>query len=194
MNMTNLQEEMFHPQNRLEWREWLQDYHDKKSSIWLIYSKKKANMLRLTWSEAVDEALCFGWIDSKSKPIDNDRYMQFFSRRKPNSVWSKINKAKVQRLTEEGLMTRAGLDVVEHAKRNGSWAALDEIEELIIPEDLQVELRKRPAALSYFLSLSRSDKRNILQWVVLAKKAETRSNRITQIVDCGDLNMKPNQF
>jgi uncharacterized protein YdeI (YjbR/CyaY-like superfamily) len=185
---------MFHPQNRLEWREWLQDYHDKKSSIWLIYSKKKANMLRLTWSEAVDEALCFGWIDSKSKPIDNDRYMQFFSRRKPNSVWSKINKAKVQRLTEEGLMTRAGLDVVEHAKRKGSWAALDEIEELIIPEDLQVELRKRPAALSYFLSLSRSDKRNILQWVVVAKKAETRSNRITQIVDCGDLNMKPNQF
>jgi uncharacterized protein YdeI (YjbR/CyaY-like superfamily) len=194
MNRTDLQEEMFHPQNRLEWREWLQEHHDKKSSIWLIYHKKKANTLRITWSEAVDEALCFGWIDSKSKPIDNDRYMQFFSRRKPNSVWSKINKAKVQRLTEEGLMTRAGLDVVAHAKRNGSWTALDEIEELIIPEDLQEEFRKRPVALSYFLSLSRSDKRNILQWVVLAKKAETRSNRITRIVDCGDLNMKPNQF
>jgi uncharacterized protein YdeI (YjbR/CyaY-like superfamily) len=101
--------ETFYPKGRQEWREWLQINHDKKQSVWLIYYKKKSKIPTVTYSEAVDEALCFGWIDSKSKPLDNEKFMQFFSKRKANSDWSRVNKEKIERLTSEGLMTKAGL-------------------------------------------------------------------------------------
>ena len=186
--------EKFYPKSRQEWREWLQDNHDKKQSVWLIYYKKKSNIPTVIYSEAVDEALCFGWIDSKSKPIDELKHMQFFSRRKPNSVWSRVNKEKIERLTNEGLMTEAGYEIIEIAKQNGSWTILDEAEALIIPDDLDKELQKRKNAKEYFLSLSRSDKRNILQWLVLAKRQETREKRIAEIVELADKNQKPKQF
>ena len=186
--------EIFYPKSRQGWREWLQENHHKKQSVWLIYYKKKSNIPTVTYSEAVDEALCFGWIDSKSKPIDNEKFMQFFSRRKENSVWSKVNKQKIERLTRDGLMTEAGLAIVEKAKQNGSWTILDEAEAVIIPADLEKGFQKRPNAKKYFLSLSRSDKRNILQWLVLAKRQETREKRITEIVELADKNQKPKQF
>ena len=186
--------EKFYPKSRQEWREWLQDNHDKKQSVWLIYYKKKSNIPTVIYSEAVDEALCFGWIDSKSKPIDEHKFMQFFSRRKPNSVWSRVNKEKIERLTNEGLMTKAGYEIIEIAKQNGSWTILDEAEALIIPDDLDKELQKRKNAKEYFLSLSRSDKRNILQWLVLAKRQETREKRIAEIIELADKNQKPKQF
>ena len=186
--------EKFYPKSRQEWREWLQDNHDKKQSVWLIYYKKKSNIPTVIYSEAVDEALCFGWIDSKSKPIDELKHMQFFSRRKPNSVWSRVNKEKIERLTNEGLMTEAGYEIIEIAKQNGSWTILDEAEALVIPDDLDKEFQKRKNAKEYFLSLSRSDKRNILQWLVLAKRQETRDKRIAEIVELADKNQKPKQF
>lgn len=186
--------ETFYPKSRQEWREWLQDNHDEKQSVWLIYYKKKSNIPTVTYSEAVDEALCFGWIDSKSKPLDEHKFMQFFSRRKENSVWSKVNKEKIERLTREGLMTKAGFEIIEKAKQNGSWTILDEAEALIIPADLEHEFEVRPNAKQYFLSLSRSDKRNILQWLTLAKRQETRQKRITEIVELATQNLKPQQF
>jgi len=186
--------ETFYPKSRQEWREWLQENHDKKQSIWLIIYKKKSNIPTIIYSEAVDDALCFGWIDSKAKPLNNEKYMQFFSRRKSNSVWSKVNKEKVQRLIDEKLMNHAGYNVIEIAKQNGSWTILDEAEALIIPKDLEDEFKKRPNAKTYFLGLSRSDKRNILQWLVLAKRQETRQKRITEIVILADQNLKPKQF
>jgi uncharacterized protein YdeI (YjbR/CyaY-like superfamily) len=186
--------ETFYPKSRKEWREWLQENHDKKQSIWLIYYKKKSNVPTVIYSEAVDEALCFGWIDSKAKPIDEHSFMQFFSKRKEKSVWSKINKEKIERLTEEGLMTKAGFEIIEIAKQNGSWTILDEAEALIIPDDLEIEFQKRPNAKDYFLSLSRSDKRNILQWLILAKRQETREKRIKEIVELAELKQKPKQF
>ena len=186
--------ETFYPRSRQEWREWLQVNHDKKKSVWLIYYKKKSNTPTVLYSEAVDEALCFGWIDSKAKPIDEHTFMQFFSRRKEKSVWSKINKEKIERLIEQGLMTLAGFDIIEKAKKNGSWTILDEAEALIIPDDLEKEFQKSPNAKQYFLSLSRSDKRNILQWLVLAKREETREKRITEIVELASMNKKPKQF
>ena len=186
--------ETFYPRSRQEWRDWLQDNHAKKQSVWLIYYKKKSNVSTILYSDAVDEALCFGWIDSKSKPIDEHKFMQFFSKRKEKSVWSKVNKEKIERLTEEGLMTNAGYEIIEKAKLNGSWNILDEAEALHIPEDLEGEFDKRPNAKLYFLSLSRSDKRNILQWLILAKRQETREKRITEIVELADKNQKPKQF
>ena len=186
--------ETFYPGSRQEWRQWLQDNHDKKESVWLIYYKKKSNIPTVIYSEAVDEALCFGWIDSKAKPLDEEKFMQFLCRRKDNSVWSKVNKEKIERLTREGLMTKAGFDTIEKAKQNGSWTILDEAEALIIPADLENEFQKRTNAKAYFLSLSRSDKRNILQWLVLAKRQETREKRITEIANLAEQKQKPKQF
>ena len=160
----------------------------------MVYYQKKSNRSTLAWSEAVDEALCFGWIDSLAKPIDAERYMQFFSRRKPTSVWSRINKEKVERLIHEGLMAQAGLDVIDRAKSNGSWAILDDAEALIIPADLEEELQKKPNARAYFLGLCKSDKRNHLQWLVLAKRPETRQKRIVDIIESAEQGLKPKPF
>lgn len=182
------------PLNRQQWREWLQAHHATEKSVWLVYYKKKSNRSTLAWSEAVDEALCFGWIDSLAKPIDEERYMQFFSRRKPTSVWSRINKEKVERLVAEGLMTPAGLDSVDVARKNGSWNLLDDAEALVVPVDLEEEFRKKPTAETYFLGLCKSDKRNLLQWLVLAKRPETRQKRIVDIIESAEQGLKPKPF
>lgn len=192
--MENKDLETFYPKSRKEWRNWLQKNHIKKQSVWLIYNKKKSNIPSVMYSEAVDEALCFGWIDSKSKPMDEEKYMQFFSKRKANSVWSRVNKEKTEKLIKQGLMTKAGFAIIETAKQNGSWNILDEAESLIIPNDLDEEFEKRPNAKKFFLGLSRSDKRNILQWLVLAKRQETRQKRITEIAELSSQNLKPKQF
>lgn len=194
MKLTEEELETFCPKSRQEWREWLQENHHNKTSIWLIYYRKSANIQTISYNEAVDEAICFGWIDSRVKPIDSEKFMQFFSKRKAKSVWSKVNKNKVQQLIEGGLMTKAGFESIEIAKKNGSWVILDEVEELIIPGDLENEFQKKPDAKTYFLGLSRSDKRNILQWLVLAKKTETRVKRIAEIVELADQKQKPKQF
>lgn len=186
--------ESFYPTSRAEWRAWLQEFHAQKESVWLLYYKKKSGKPSVPYTEAVDEALCFGWIDSKAKPIDEHSYMQFFCRRKANSVWSKINKEKVERLIAQGLMTEAGLKSIETAKANGSWNILDEAEALIIPPDLATAFEMEPAGQEYFLSLSRSDKRNILQWLVLAKRPETRTKRINEIITYTAKKQKPGPY
>ena len=183
----------FHAKTRIEWRKWLEENHQSEKSIWLIIYRKGSETPSIYYPEAVDEALCFGWIDSKAKPLDNEKFIQFFSKRKEKSVWSNVNKEKIERLTKEGLMTKTGYETIEIAKRNGSWTILDEAEALIIPEDLDKEFQKRNNAKKYFLSLSRSDNRNILQWLVLAKRKETREKRITEIVELADKNQKPIQ-
>jgi uncharacterized protein YdeI (YjbR/CyaY-like superfamily) len=186
--------ETFCPVSPQHWREWLQTHHAEKQSIWLIYHKKQSATPSLTWSQAVDEALCFGWIDSRAQPLDGERHRQFFSRRKPGSGWSKINKAKVERLTAAGLMTPAGFASIETAKQNGAWTLLDDVEELRLPADLAQPLQAQPLAASYFASLSRSDKRTILQWLVLAKRPATRQKRIAEIVALAAQQLKPAQF
>ncbi|UPK69488.1 YdeI/OmpD-associated family protein [Chitinophaga filiformis] len=183
--------ETFCPVDRLQWREWLQKHHRTKASIWLIYYRKKTNLSTLTWSDAVDEALCFGWIDSTSKPIDDEKFMQFFTRRKTNSVWSKINKGKVQRLIDEGLMMPAGLESIEVAKQNGSWAILDDVEELKIPKDLEKAFKSQHGAKACFERLSRSVKKAMLYRLVLAKRPETREQRIADIMTSLAEQLKP---
>jgi uncharacterized protein YdeI (YjbR/CyaY-like superfamily) len=186
--------ETFCPASPQHWREWLQAHHAEKQFIWLIYHKKQSATPSLTWSQAVDEALCFGWIDSRAQPLDNERYQQFFSRRKPGSGWSSINKAKIERLTAAGLMAPAGLASVETAKQNGAWTLLDEVEALQLPADLVQQLAAQPLAASFFESLSRTDRRNMLHWLVLAKRPATRQQRIAEIVDLAAQQLKPAQF
>lgn len=186
--------ETFCPSSRQEWRRWLQEHHDKKQSVWLVYYKKELNLPTITWSEAVDEALCFGWIDSTVRSIDPEKFMRFFSKRKTNSVWSKINKEKILRLIEQELMTPAGLQSIETAKQNGSWIILDDIEALKIPKDLEQEFKTQSGSKAFFLSLSKSARKSILQWLVLARQPETRRKRIAEIAALAAQKLKPKQF
>lgn len=184
----------FYPASRKKWRQWLQKYHGKQESVWLVCYKKKCSKPTISWGDAVDEALCFGWIDSIRKSLDDETFIQFFSRRKPNSAWSKINKEKVERLVKEGLITQAGYASIETAKQNGSWIILDEVEELTMPKDLKKELKARKGAEAFFQSLSRSVKKSMLQWVAFAKRPETRQKRIDEIATMAVLGLKPKQF
>jgi uncharacterized protein YdeI (YjbR/CyaY-like superfamily) len=144
--------------------------------------------------EAVDEALCFGWIDSKPNKRDAESFYQYFSKRNPKSNWSKVNKEKVKRLLAEGLITKSGLEAIEIAKQNGTWNALDEVEEIIIPDDLQKAFSKKKSALTNFEKFPRSSKRGILEWILNAKRPETRQKRIQETVDLAEKNIKANHY
>lgn len=183
--------EIFYPKSLTAWRRWLEKNHISKQAVWLVFYKKSSQKKSLTWSEAVDVALCFGWIDSKKIKIDEETAHQFFSKRKAKSTWSKINKEKVENLIATGLMREAGYISIETAKQNGSWTILDEVEELIIPKDLKAELKNKPVAKVYFENLSRSVKKAILQWLVMAKRPETRQKRIDEIVGMAAQKLRP---
>lgn len=186
--------EIVYPKSIAEWRRWLVKHHLSKQSVWVAFYSKKSQKPSLTWSEAVDVALCFGWIDSKKIKIDDERSHQFFSKRKPKSNWSKINKEKVDQLIEAGLMTEAGLKSIAIAKENGSWNNLDAVEELVIPDDLEKAFKKHKGSKDYFMSLSKSIKKMMLYWVASAKRPETRSNRINQVAELAGQQKKPQQF
>ncbi len=175
--------ESFTPGSRQQWRKWLQKNHNKTQSVWLILHRKESGIPTLDWSDAVDEALCFGWIDSIRKSVDEEKFMQRFSVRKPNSTWSKINKQKIKRLIKEGLMTEAGMQVIKVAKQNGSWSVLDDVEEHIIPKDLEAAFKKKAGSKSHFLILSKSKRRAMLLSLALTKRPETRVLRISKIAE-----------
>lgn len=185
------EKEIFYPKDRTAWRKWLEKNHLSKQAVWLVFYSKKSKRDTITWSEAVDEALCFGWIDSKKVKIDEETAHQFFSKRKPQSTWSKINKKKVESLIEQGLMTEAGYKSIEIAKQNNSWTILDEVEELIIPDDLERAFNNHKDSKAFFLSLSKSTRKIILSWIVLAKRQETRQKRIDEIVESAKQNLRP---
>ncbi|WP_018344087.1 YdeI/OmpD-associated family protein [Cytophaga aurantiaca] len=181
----------FYPKSRKAWRQWLSKYHRSEQSVWLLLYKKESGKPSISWSDAVEEALCFGWIDSKRKSLDAESFIQFFCQRKPKGTWSKVNKEKVLQLIEDGLMTERGLESIEKAKQNGSWVILDEVEELTIPIDLGKAFKAHKGSKDYFLSLSKSVRKMILYWVVSAKREETRQKRITEIVERAAQGLKP---
>lgn len=186
--------ENYCPSNKQDWRKWLELNHKNKEAVWLIFYKKKSSKYNLNWSESVDQALCFGWIDSVKKTINDEKYIQYFSKRKAKSNWSKINKNKVQFLIEQGFMKEAGYKSIEIAKENGSWTFLDEVEALLIPEDLKKEFINYKGSIEYFQSLSNSVKKILLYWVISAKRKETRQKRISEIAQNANEKMIPKQF
>ncbi len=188
---SNNQLETFQARDRQEWREWLEKNYRTSLGVWLIYYKIKSGKPSVQYSEAVKEALCFGWIDSKVKSLDEERYKQIFTPRKPKSVWSKLNKQYIEELIEQGLMTEAGLGKIETAKQDGSWTTLDAIEELIVPADLKQALEANETASRYFEAFSSSSKKNILFWVESAKRPETRLKRIEQTISSAAQNKNP---
>ncbi len=156
----------------------------------MIYYKKNAVDTRLSYTDAVEEALCFGWIDSIVRRLDEERYVQLFTPRKPKSTWSKSNKLRVTRLLGMGLMTDAGLAKIEAAKRDGSWNALDSVEALEIPPDLARALKTSAAAGRHFAGFSNSAKKALLAWIASAKKPETRAVRIEKTVRMAERGLR----
>lgn len=176
--------------DRSEWRKWLEKNHATSSGVWLIYYKKASGKPSISYAEAVEEALCFGWIDSRVNALDDQRYMQVFSPRKPQSSWSKLNKQRVEQLIQNGLMTAVGLEKIAAAKRDGSWNALDAIEDLQLSEDLMAALNSNKTASENFMAFSTSVKKNIVRWIESAKRPETRLQRIAETVTLAAQNIK----
>lgn len=180
--MSKEEVDIFCPANAIAFRNWLENNHKIKPAVWLIFYKKSSKNHNLTWSEAVDEALCFGWIDSKKKTIDEESYMQYYCKRKPTSTWSKINKNKIEKLIDNGHMTDSGMEVISMAKENGSWIILDDVEALIVPKDLEQAFQENHGAKDFYLQQSDSMKKGFLAWIALAKRPVTRQKRIDKIV------------
>jgi uncharacterized protein YdeI (YjbR/CyaY-like superfamily) len=184
----------FYAKSQKEWHKWLEKNHQSEKSVWLIIYKKESGTPSVYYTDAVDEAICFGWIDSKPNKRDGESYYQFFAKRNPKSNWSKVNKGKVAKLLEKGLITKSGLEAIETAKQNGTWTALDKVEEMAIPEDLQKKFNKNKTAFAYFNKFPRSSKRNILEWIMNAKRPETRQKRIEETVELAKKNIKANHY
>lgn len=184
----------FYAKDRAAWRAWLAANHATELRVWLIIYRKQSGTPSIYYDEAVDEALCFGWIDSKPNKRDEESYYQFFARRNPKSKWSGVNKKKVEQLAAQGLMTEAGWAVIEIAKQNGGWTALDEVENLVIPADLQAQFDAMPGSQANFDAFSKSTKRGILDWISSAKQAETRAKRILETVTLAARGEKANQY
>ena len=183
-----------HPLTRAEWRAWLDAHHEQDEGIWLIRYKKATGKPAVSYDEAVEEALCFGWVDSKPNKLDDERSLLWFAPRKPGSNWSRLNKERIARMEAAGKMTPAGRAKVEAAKADGSWTALDDVENLVVPEDLAEALASYPDAAAHFDAFPRSAKRGILEWILNAKRAPTRAKRIAETARLAQDNIRANQW
>jgi uncharacterized protein YdeI (YjbR/CyaY-like superfamily) len=182
----------FYAKTRNDWRDWLEKNHLIEQSVWLIIFRKESGIESVYYPEAVDEALCFGWIDSLPNKRDDKSYYQFFSKRNPKSNWSKVNKLKVEKLLELNLIKPAGLKMIEIAKANGTWDILDDVDNIILPDDLNVAFLNDSLAFENWEKFSRSSKRGILEWILNAKRPESRAKRINETVSLASKNIKAN--
>lgn len=182
--------ERVYVRDRTQWRAWLDANHATSRGVWLIFDKKSAGRERLPYGDAVEEALCFGWIDSLARPIDEAQYQQLFTPRKPTSVWSRPNKERVERLRAAGLLRPAGIAAIEIAHRNGSWSSRDAADALEIPPDLAEALDRARNARRHFDAFPPSARRAYLYWVASAKRPETRAKRVRAVVDLASRNQK----
>lgn len=184
--------ETLYVKDRDEWRAWLEKHHDSESAIWLIYYKKHTNKPTIPYDDAVEEALCFGWIDSLVKTIDAEKYKQKYTPRKNNSVWSELNVKRCKKMIKEGKMTKAGMKLIEDAKKNGKWEAAYSTKKLFkLPDDLKSALKKNKAAWENFYNFAPSYKNNYIGWVISAKREETKNKRIKEVVSRAAKNQKP---
>jgi uncharacterized protein YdeI (YjbR/CyaY-like superfamily) len=178
--------------DRATWRTWLEAKHASASGAWLVTWRRGHGPV-LDYGEAVEEALCFGWVDSRGGKVDEHRTKLYFAPRKPRSAWSASNKARVERLIEAGLMRPAGLAAIERARENGSWSVLDAVEQGIVPPDLAAALEAHPPAAELFAAFPWSARRAILVWIADARRPETRAARVTQTAVLAARNERANQ-
>jgi len=173
-----------HVTNRKDWRSWLRKNHESEKEIWLVYYKKHTGKPRVPYNDAVEEALCFGWIDSIVKTIDDEKYMQKFTPRKEKSNWSDSNKKRVVKLMDAGQMKNAGLKTIELAKANGCWdKEIPSAQSVDMPVELDVALAGNENARDFFNSLSPSNQRQYMGWIGSAKRPETRQKRVRESMD-----------
>ncbi|WP_020567016.1 YdeI/OmpD-associated family protein [Neolewinella persica] len=185
----------FYASSAEAWRTYLTVNHEKLVNTWLIIFKKDSGTPSLTYEEARDEALCFGWIDSKPNKRDDDSYYLFFAKRSPKSNWSRVNKDRIAELDAAGKLAPAGILMVEDAKARGTWDALNDVENLVVPDDLEVEFdRVAGAARKHWDNFPPSTRRGILEWIFNGKRAETRAKRIAETVDMASRNERANQY
>jgi uncharacterized protein YdeI (YjbR/CyaY-like superfamily) len=182
------------PKSRAAWRAWLEKNHASSQGVWVVYAKKHTGIPSLTYSEAVEEALCFGWIDSLLHPIDDSLYKQIFTPRKEKSVWSALNKQRVERLIADGLMTAAGMKLIEVAKKTGRWDALAATDALTMPPELKKALNANAAAKKNWPSYTASQQKAFLRMVDGAKTAETRAKRVARVIEIVSKKMSFSQL
>ena len=184
----------FHAKNRKEWRKWLVKHHQKEKSVWLIMYHKSSATPSINYAQAVEEAICFGWIDSVAHKRDDESKYQLFSVRKAKSNWSKLNRERALKMIKEKQMQPAGQAMIDLAKKTGTWTALVDVQNSVIPVDLQKEFDKNKTVFENFNVFSPSSKRIILEWIFNAKRPETRLRRIMQTVELAAKKIKANHY
>ncbi|MGZ6016964.1 MAG: YdeI/OmpD-associated family protein [Phenylobacterium sp.] len=172
------------------WRRWLEANHATATGVWLVTWRSRTGRIRLDYEAAVEEALCFGWVDSTGGQLDDERGKLYFARRKQRSPWAATNKARVERLIAGGRMAPAGFAAIERAKANGSWEVLDSVERLEVPPDLAAALDSRPPAAACFAAFTPSARKMLLGWIALAVRPEARARRVTHVAEAAARNQR----
>jgi len=185
--------ERVHPQTREEWRAWLRANHAESPGVWLVSWKKASGRAPIGDDATVEEALCVGWVDSLVRRLDEERSLLLFTPRRPTSRWSPPNKERVARLIAEGRMASAGLALVDEAKRSGAWTALDDVENLVVPDDLRDAFARHPGAADRWEAFPRSARRGILEWILDARRPTTRARRIEETASLAARGERANQ-
>jgi uncharacterized protein YdeI (YjbR/CyaY-like superfamily)/alkylated DNA nucleotide flippase Atl1 len=187
-------ENTLHAPDRAAWRDWLAAHHASRKGVWLIIYHKKSGIPTVYYPDAVDEAICFGWIDSTRRKRDHQSFYQYFAVRNPKSSWSRVNKEKVERLLAANLMMPPGLQMVALAKDTGTWDAQNGVEALHMPPDLQATLARHPMATTHFEAFPKSVKRFALDWIGSAKHPYTRLSRVEEVAELANQNIRPMAF
>jgi uncharacterized protein YdeI (YjbR/CyaY-like superfamily) len=177
-----------HADDRATWHAWLEANHASARGVWLVTWRRRTGRPTLSYEDAIEEALCFGWVDSTAGHLDDDRGKLYFAPRKPRSVWAASNKARVEKLIREGRMTPAGLAAIERARANGSWDLLESSDRLEVPDDLAAALEAHPPADASFAAFPPSTRKMMLGWLATARRPETRARRIERIAEAAARN------
>ncbi len=171
-------------EQQTDWADWLDQYYATSSGVWLCLAKKASDIQSITYGEALEVALCYGWIDGQKRRYDDQAWLQKFTPRTAKSIWSKVNREKAQQLIDAGQMKPSGLEAVEAAKQDGRWdAAYDSPSSATVPSDFQVELDNHAKAQAFFATLDSHNRYAILHRIQTAKRAETRAKRIRQFIE-----------
>jgi len=185
-----LEREEIYFENDVKWRKWLSENYKTSKGVYLILYKVSSKKTSMRWDEAVRVALCYGWIDSTVKSLGDEKRRQLFTPRKAKSVWSKLNKTHIEELIATNLMHSSGLEKIAKAKTDGSWVALDDVENLVIPEDLKLAFSVNVLAYDNYKAFSKSYKKGYLYWLSSGKRKATRIKRIAEILKLCELNVK----
>jgi len=182
------------PESESAWRDWLSANHTREEGIWLIRYKANAGHFNLSLEQSIRQALCFGWIDSLPRALDAERTMLYFAPRKPGSNWSRLNRDRISELEAAGLIEPAGAEKIAAARRDGSWAALDAVDRLEVPDDLARAFDRHPGARAEWDSFPPSIRRGILEWILNARRPDTRERRVGETAELAQRGERANQW